>query len=280
MPDYARETGPPLSARDADLWREAQAAEFRAGNTADAVQKYRRLLTGSPLVVSRVQLALLRLALERADTSDATFWLKALQTSDPTAATESGIPTPVAASLLLIGRGNSTLPSEAAELSNQVLSRLLAGRWLLNAAQWIYYAREISSAPGTDPRVRAEVLATAGFQESLAAEAGDLLALNEGIESRRDRPFVSRYFPAIKSAVVLFPGEGRSTGLVLPGDQIGREAQARLTALTAWARSRNCLACSTTLVWSAARFRCSPDPRRGCRARWRSRGRTVRAGSR
>ena len=233
LPDYARETGPPLSARDADLWREAQAAEFRAGNTADAIQRYRGLLTASSILVSRAQLALLRLALERGDRSDVTSWLKALQASDPTATTESGIPIPVAASLLLIGRGNSALPSEAAELSNQVLSQLSAGRWPLNAAQWIYYVREISSAPGTDSRVRTEVLATTGLLESLAAEAGDLLALNEGIESRRDRPFVSRYFPTIKSAVVLFPAEGGSTGLVVAGDQIGREAQARLTALAA-----------------------------------------------
>jgi signal transduction histidine kinase len=232
-PGHERGTDPRLSGRDVDLWRDAQAAEYRGGTIVDAAQKYRRLLAGNAAVSSWAKLALLRLALQRGDSSGAAFWLKEMRAADPAATTESGIPIRVAASLLLIGHDDAARPSETAGFLNDTLSQLAAGSWPLNAAQWTYYAREIGGAPDTDPRLRAEALATAGFLESLASARADVLALNQSLEWRRGQPFASRYLPGTRSVAVLFPGEGRNTGFVLPSAEIDREVGARLTALTA-----------------------------------------------
>jgi signal transduction histidine kinase len=232
-PGRERETVPRLSGRDVELWRDAQAAEFRGGNIADADQAYRRLLAGRPPVSSWAQLALLRLALRRGDSSGAAFWLKEIRAADPAATTESGIPIRVAAALLLIGHDAAALPSETSGFLNDTLPQLTGGTWPLNAAQWTYYAREIGGAPQADPRLRAEALAAAGFLESLASAAHDVLALDQSLEWRRAQPFVSRDLPSIRSVAVLFPGEGRHAGFVLASDEMGREAEARLIALTA-----------------------------------------------
>ena len=232
-PGRERETVPRLSGRDVGLWRDAQAAEFRGGDLADADQKYRRLLASRPPVSSWAQLALLRLALRRGESSGAAFRLKEIRAADPAAATESGIPIRVAAALLLIGHGDAALPSETSGFLNDTLSQLAGGSWPLNAAQWTYYAREIGGAPQADPRLRAEALAAAGFLESLAGAAHEVLALDQSLEWRPAQPFVSRHVPSIQSVAILFPGEGWHAGFVLASDEMGREAEARLIALTA-----------------------------------------------
>jgi signal transduction histidine kinase len=231
--DADREIAARLSGREADLWRQAQAAEFRGGNIADAVQRYRRLAAGGSVVSSWAQLALLRLGLQRGDQTDADFWLKQIQAGDPKAATESGIPVPVAAAVLLVSRDREALPPRAAGFLDQTLKQLAAGFWPLHAAQWIYYAEEMSRAPEVDSQLRADAAATAGFLESLRASVPEVLSLNQDLEWRSGQPLVSRHLPSIRRIVVLVPGTGRNTGCLLTVDEIMQEAQTRLTALTA-----------------------------------------------
>ncbi len=231
--DGARAAAPRLSGRDATSWQDAQAAEFRGANIADAAQKYRRLLGGSPIVSSWAQLALLRLAVQRGDSPGAAVWLKAIRAADPAVTTESGIPVRVAAALLLVANADAARLSESAEFLSETLSKLAAGSWPLNAAPWTYYAREIGAATEVDASLHTDTLATAAFLESLASAVPDVLALSQSLEWRRERPLVSGHLPGTNSVAVLFPGEGRTTGFVLPAPEIGREASARLTALTA-----------------------------------------------
>ena len=118
---------PGLPARDANLWCAAQAVEFRGGETAAAIQNYRRLLSGDPAVSSWSKLALLRLALQRAASSDAAAWLKEIQDTDQAAVTESGIPIRVVAALLLIEHDGAATISEAAGFLSRTLSQLASG---------------------------------------------------------------------------------------------------------------------------------------------------------
>ena len=113
------------------------------------------------------QLALLRLALQRADYPDADFWLKQIEAGDPKAATESGIPIRVAAALLLVSRDEGALPSRAAGFLGQTMTQLADGLWPLLAARWISYAEEMNRAPEVDSQLRADARATASLLESL-----------------------------------------------------------------------------------------------------------------
>ena len=231
--DHQRAAAPGLPARDLQLWRDAQAVEFRGGESAATSQNYRRLLSGDPAVSSWSKLALLRFALQRASTLDAAVWLKAIEDTDQAAMTESGIPIRVAAALLLIEHdGAATLPETAGFLS-RTLSQLASGCWPLNATQWAYYAREISSALDSSSDLRSPTLATAGFLESLEGAVHEVLALNQSLEWRRDQPFAARLLPGVQSVVILFPGEDRNTGCMLKSAELAREAETRLAALTA-----------------------------------------------
>jgi signal transduction histidine kinase len=231
--DHQRAAAPGLPARDANLWRAAQAVEFRGGESPAAIQHYRRLLSGDPAVSSWSKLALLRLALQRAGSADAAVWLKEIQGTGQAAMTESGIPIRVAAALLLIEHdGAAPLPETAGFLS-RTLSQLASGCWPLNAAQWAYYAREICSALDSSPDLRSATLATAGFLESLAGVIHEVLALDQSLEWRRDQPFAARLLPGVQSVVILFPGEGRNTGCMLKSAELAREAETKLAALTA-----------------------------------------------
>jgi signal transduction histidine kinase len=231
--DHQRATAPELLARDANLWRAAQAVEFRGGETAATIQNYRRLLSGNPAVSSWSKLALLRLALLRTGSGDTAVWLKEIQDTDQAAMTESGIPVRVAAALLLIEHnGAATLPETGGFLS-RTLSQLASGCWPLNAAQWAYYAREICSALDSSSDLRSTTLATAGFLESFAGTVPEVLVLDESLEWRRDQPFATRLLPGIQCVVVLFPGEDRNTGCMLKSAELAREAETRLAALTA-----------------------------------------------
>jgi signal transduction histidine kinase len=231
--DHQRAAAPGLPARDANLWRAAQAVEFRGGETAATIQNYRRLLSGNPAVSSWSKLALLRLALLRTGSGDTAVWLKEIQDTDQAAMTESGIPVRVAAALLLIEHnGAATLPETGGFLS-RTLSQLASGCWPLNAAQWAYYAREICSALDSSSDLRSTTLATAGFLESFAGTVPEVLVLDESLEWRRDQPFATRLLPGIQCVVVLFPGEDRNTGCMLKSAELAREAETRLAALTA-----------------------------------------------
>jgi hypothetical protein len=95
-----------------NLWHDAEALELRGGSAAGARENYQRLLSGNPVVSSWSRLALLRLALERADSSDAARCLKEIRDPDQAAMTESGIPIRVAAALLLIEHHGAALPPE------------------------------------------------------------------------------------------------------------------------------------------------------------------------
>jgi signal transduction histidine kinase len=231
--DHQRPSAPRLTSRDSNPWRDAQATELRGGKGAGAEESYRRLLSSNPVISSWSKLALLRLALERADSSGAAVWLKEVQDTDQAAMTESGIPIRVAAALLLIEHRGAALPPEAAGFLGETLSQLVSGRWSLNAAQWTYYAREISSALDSSSNLRSGSLATADFLESLAGAAREVLALDQSLEWRRDQPFAARLLPGTGSVAVLFPGEDGRRGYVLPSARVTREAETRLTALTA-----------------------------------------------
>ena len=242
--DQQRAVAPGLSPRDASLWRAAQAAEFRGVDPAAAVQNYRRLLSSDPAVSSWSKLALLRLALLRAGSADAAIWLKEIQSADQAAMTESGIPVRVAAALLLIGHDGATTIPGTAEFLSRTLSQLASGCWLLNAAQWAYYAREICSALDSASELRSPTLATAGFLESLAGAVQEVLALDQSLEWRRDQPFAARLLPGIQSVVVLFPGEDRNTGCMLKSAELAGEAETRLAALTAAEDFEGCIGIS------------------------------------
>jgi len=231
--DHQRAAAPGLPPRDANLWRAAQAVEFRGGETAATIQNYRRLLSGDPAVSSWSKLALLRLALQRSGSSDAAVWLKEIQNTDQAAMTESGIPVRVAAALLLIEHDGAARPPETAGFLSRTLTQLASGCWPLNAAQWAYYAREISSALDSSSDLGSPTLATAGFLESLAGAVHEVLALDQSLEWRRDQPFAARLLPGIQSVVLLFPGEDRNTGCMLASADLTREAETRLTGLTA-----------------------------------------------
>jgi len=232
-PDHQRAAAPAPSARDADLWRAAQAVEFRGGGDAAVFHGYRRLLSSAPAVASWAKLALLRLALLRAGSSDAPVWLKEIQHTDQAAMTESGIPVRVAAALLLIEHDGAAALPEAAGFLSQTLAELARGCWPLNAAQWAYYAREISSALDASSDLVPSTVATAGFLESFAGAVHEVLAMKQSLEWRRDQPFAARLFPGIQIVVVLFPGGDRNAGCMLAGADLVREAETRLTALTA-----------------------------------------------
>jgi signal transduction histidine kinase len=232
-PDYQRQAAPRLTSRDLNPWRDAQATELRGGKAAGATESYRRLLSGNPVVSAWSKLALLRLALERADSSDAAAWLKEIQDTDLAAMTESGIPIRVAAALLLIEHRGAASPPDGAGFLSGTLSQLASGRWPLNAAQWTYYAREIGSALDSSPNLRSETLATASFLESLAGAVHEVLALDQSFEWQRGQPFAARLLPGTRSVIVLFPGADGNTGGVLASTRVAREAEASLTALTA-----------------------------------------------
>ena len=232
-PDHPRAPAPGISARDANLWRDAQTVEFKGGQTAAAIQNYRRLLSGDPAVAAWSKLALLRLALQRPTSTDAAAWLKEIQDTDQAAMTESGIPIRVAAALLLIEHDGAAPIPEAAGFLSRTLAQLASGCWPLNAAQWTYYAREISSALDSAPDLCSEALATAGFLESFAGAVPEVLALDQSLQWRRDQPFAARNLPGIQSVVVLFPGEERDTGCLLSSAELVREAEARLSGLCA-----------------------------------------------
>ena len=231
--DYQRPEAPRLSNRDSKLWRDAQSLEFRGGEPEAASQSYRSLLSGNPAIASWSKLALLRLALQRNASLDAALWLKTILDTDQAAMTESGIPIRVAAALLLMEhKGNTSIPEKGGFLG-RTLSQLKSGFWLLNAAQWACYAREICSSLISAPDSCSEALATAVFLESFAGTVHEVLALNQSLEWRRDQPFAARHFPGIQSVVVLFPGQDRNTGCVLSSADLVREAETRLTGLTA-----------------------------------------------
>jgi signal transduction histidine kinase len=223
---------PRLSSRDSNLWRDAQTIEFR-GQTAAAIQNYRRLLSGDPAVSSWSKLALLRIALQRASSSESAVWLKEIQDTDQAAMTESGIPIRVATALLLVEHGGAALPAGTAGFLRLTLSQLAGGSWPLNASQWTYYAREICPALDSAPDLRSTTLATAGFLQSLAGSVHDVLALDQRLKYRRDEPFAAQHLPGIQSVVVLFRGQDRNRGCVLSSAELSREAETRLAALTA-----------------------------------------------
>jgi signal transduction histidine kinase len=226
--DYQRAAEPRLSDRDLNLWRDAQAMEFRGGQPAAAIQSYRRLLSGNPAIASWAKLALLRLALNRAASSDADVWLKEIRNTDQAAVTESGIPIPVAAALLLIDHGNTTLLPEETGFLKQTLSRLRSGFWPLNAAQWTYYGRKISSTLDSP----SETLTTAAFLEAFAGAVHEVLALNQSLEWRRTQPFTAGVLHGIQRIVILLPEKERNKGCLLPDVDLTREAETRLAALT------------------------------------------------
>jgi signal transduction histidine kinase len=232
-PDHRRQAAPAPARRDLKLWRDAQAPELRGGDAAGAAEAYQGLLSGDPVVASWSRLALLRLALERADSSDAAVWLKEIQSTDQTAMTESGIPIRVAAALLLIAHDGAALPRDTSGLLSRTLSHLANGSWPLNAAQWSFYAREIGSALDPSSDLRSGTLATATFLDSLADAVGEVLDLDRSLQWRRGQPFAARLLPGTGSVIVLMPGEEGSTGYVLAGTGVAREAEAALTALTA-----------------------------------------------
>jgi len=231
--DHQREAAIRLSARDSTLWREAESIEFRDSETTAAVNSYRTLLSGNPTISSWSRLALLRLSLRRAGSADAAVWLGEIQAKDQAAVTESGTPIWVAAALLLIGRHGLGSTQENVEFLTSTLSQLASGRWHLNAAQWIYYAREICPALNSTPDLRSGTLATAEFLESLAGAVHEVVALDQSLEWHGAQPFVARYIPGLHSVLVLFPGQERNTGRLLAGDEMVRESEARLDALTA-----------------------------------------------
>jgi signal transduction histidine kinase len=232
-PDYQRQAGPTVASRELSLWRDAQATELRGGKDAGAEESYQRLLSSNSVVSSWSKLALLRLALERADSSGAAVWLKKIQDTDQAAMTESGIPIRVAAALLLVEHHGAAQPPEAAAFLSETLSQLSSGRWNLNSAQWTYYAREITSALDSSSDLRSGTLVAATVLESLADAIGEVLELDRSLQWRRDQPFAARLLPGTESVVVLFPGEEGNTGCVLPSTRVAHEAEATLTALTA-----------------------------------------------
>ena len=230
--EHLWETESGLSRRDSILWRTAQSIEFRGGTTTAAVERYQALLSGSPAISSWSRLALLRLSLKRGDSRDGAAWLREIQEKDQAAATESGTPIWVAAALLLVEPHGPGSTRETAEFLTRTLSQLTSGRWHLNAAQWIYYARAICPVLDSTPDLRSGALATADFLESLAGAVHQVLALDQSLEWRGAQPFAATYHPGSHSVFVLFPGQQRNRGWLLSGDEVVRESEARLNALT------------------------------------------------
>ncbi len=232
-PDHSREAAIQLPVRDSTLWRAAQLIEFRGSETAEAVKSYEALLSGSPTISSWSRLALLRLSLRHSGSPGAALWLREIHEKDQAAVTESGTPVWVAASLLLIERHGPGSTRETVEFLSRTVSQLSSGRWRLNAAQWIYYAREICPALKSAADLRSGTLATAGFLESLAGAIREVLELDRSLEWRGAQPFAARYLPGLHSVLVLFPEQRRNTGWLLAGEEVVRESQARLNTLTA-----------------------------------------------
>ncbi len=231
-PGHLREVQFRTSSRDSALWRDAQSIELLSGNTAMAVEHYKGLLSGNEASSSWARLALLRLALQGAASTEAAVWLSEIQEKDQAAVTESGTPVWVGAALILVEHRDDGLTREAAGFLAHTLSQLAGGRWHLNAAQWIYYARQICRSLDSKRDLRSGTLATAAFLESLAGALGDVLALNQSLGWRRDQPFAACRLAGTESVVVLFPGEDRNTGYVLSSTGLRREAETRLNALT------------------------------------------------
>jgi signal transduction histidine kinase len=231
--DYDRPAVPRLSDRDANLWRDAQAIEFRGGKSAAAIQSYRRLISRNSVVASWSKLALLRLALKRADSPDAALRLKEIQSTDQAAMTESGIPIRVAAALLLIETDIAKSIPETASFLRQTLSQLRSGCWPLNAAQWTYYTNEICSSLNFSADSCSDVSDTTRTLESFSQAAYEVLVWNQSLEWRTEQPLAARPLPGLQSILILLPGKDQSTGYLLPRAGLVHEAEARLAHLTA-----------------------------------------------
>jgi signal transduction histidine kinase len=230
--DYRHELETRVSSRELQLWRDAQAAELRGSEPAETTQAYRSLLSrGSPLS-SWSRLSLLRLSLQHDDAPTAAGWLKEIRDKDRQITTESGIPVWVAAALLLIDHGSVRLRQATSDFLAQVVAELAGGRWRLNAAQWVYYTREISAALGR-PDPPGDIGVTADFLQSFAGAVHQILALRQSLELNPSRSFAALYLSEANGVVVLYRGKELDTGCVLGSGQLTREAQARLNTLTA-----------------------------------------------
>jgi hypothetical protein len=81
--------------------------------------------------------------------------------------------------------------------------------------------------------LRSGTLATADFLESLARTIHEVLTLDQSLEWGGTQPFAARHLRGLHSVLVLFPGQERNTGRLLAGEEMVRESEARLDALTA-----------------------------------------------
>jgi len=231
--DYDRLAGPQLSDRDMKLWHNAQATEFRSAKPTEAIQSYRRLISSDTVISSWAKLALLRLTLKHAAASDAALWLKEIEDTDQASLTESGIPIQVAAALLLSEHDKEETFPETDEFLNRTLSQLASGCWLLNAAQWSYYASEICSSTISSGDSCFEALESARLLESFAEIVNEVLALNQSLEWRTEQPFAAHLLPGIQSVLILFREKYQNPGLILSIADLTREADTRLSNLTA-----------------------------------------------
>jgi len=232
-PGHMRDSAVQLAGEDLRLWQEAQVAEVRGRKPAVAIQFYRNLLSRSSPLSSRSRLALLRLSLQGDGCSDAAAWLGEIREKDQAVTTESGIPIWVAAALLLIDHDAVCPPQQTTAFLTQTLSELESGRWQLNAAQWIYYVREIKAALDPVPDLLAGTGAAADFLESFTGAFHQVLALRPSLEWRPSQSFAALHLPELQAVAVLLPGKETNSGFLLADRRLLGDAESRLKALTA-----------------------------------------------
>jgi signal transduction histidine kinase len=214
---------------------QAYSFEVKRRDANKARFAYRRLLKKGGDVAALARLALLRLALGT-DQDKAASLVEAIKLHDQSSVTESGVPVWVAVALILISSGHSS--PEADSFLPEVLKGLQEGDWKLEATQWGYYVREVSTALSKRPQLQAnapvhtrieEVLKLANWLDSLGDHVPGILALRQNVDDENLSPLVKRQFPNLHSIVVLGT---KDSGFFLEEDRLREVADERLSSLT------------------------------------------------
>jgi signal transduction histidine kinase len=228
----------PLSGAEQNSWWQALTAEVRGADPAEVSAGYRTLMKQFPDLASWARLALLRLSLRAGDMAEAFFWLEEIKARDLEAVTQSQIPIWAGASQLLAEHDLVRGRPEALDFQRSMLDELKGGRWNLNAARWILYARTaaemLQSENGGSPLDLVQSsLKDAEFLEACTNAYPEILALHQALQGGNHRPFAAAYLRQFPGVLVLVPGKENEAGCILEPDRLVGEAATRLNALTA-----------------------------------------------
>lgn len=247
-----REAGSELSSEDLRHWYETQRSEWvpeTAGSHDKIHSVYLRLMETHPRLAPLARLSLFRIALQTRQSREAMRWFSAIHRKDMGAVTESGVPTWIAAALMLASSPDACRETNSAEHAfsgfvKTALAGLRDGRWKLTAAQWIVYVEEFRSAL---KKCQGKNSATSAWGESVAAMSGTVQRLQtlaelhpQLLSLRREARAATtsgitaekRYEPKLSSLIVFLSFVEPAHGLIVDAGLLKLAAQQRLDKLT------------------------------------------------